>query len=426
MSRDRHGGSALAAPAFRRLWLAGFISDTGDWFLFVALPIVVLRLTGSAAGASLAFILELAPAVVLAPVAARLAGRFDRRRLLICIQAGQALALVPLLLVREAADLPIVFGVIAVHASLAALFEPAKNSLLPALVDEERLVSANGLVGLAQNLGRLVGGPLGGVALAVGGLPLVAGIDIASFVASAILISTLPRSLRSAARTPETTTEPGTSPGVLAAMRRPALRGVFLIVALASAAQGMFLVLFLLFVTGPLEGTAADVGLLRGVQAIGAIGAGLMLGFLARGATPRALTVASVFAFGLVSLVTWNLPRVTTELWPYVALFVVIGAPGVVMMTGVVSELQTSATQRMLPAAFAALGLVAAIGESAGILLAGLASIPGLLQPLLDVQAALYLCAGLVGIVWIRRRSLAGRGQSTATTTPDVRRTSSS
>ncbi|KHK99007.1 hypothetical protein LK09_06285 [Microbacterium mangrovi] len=392
----------MAAPAFRRLWLAGVVSDTGDWFLFVALPLVVLRLSGSAAGASLAFVLELAPTVVLAPVAARLAVRFDRRLLMVCTNLGQALALVPLVFVHEASQLPIVYVVIAAHASLAALFEPAKNSLLPALVDEDQLVSANGLVGLGQNLGRLVGGPLGGVALAAGGLPLVAAVDAASFVVSAVLIASLPRGAgRRIAPAPEAETD--ATPGVLAAFRLLPLRPVFLIVSLASVAQGMFLVLFLLFVTGPLEGTAADVGVLRGVQAVGAILAGLALGFLARGATPRALTVGSVLAFGLLSLITWNLPRLTTELWPYVVLFAVVGAPGVVMMTGVVSVLQTSAPARSLPAAFAALGLIAAVGQAAGILIAGLAGIPGLLQPLLDVQAALYLCTGVVGLVWLRR-----------------------
>jgi len=399
------GRSALDSPALRRLWLAGLVSDTGDWFLYIALPLVVLRLSGSAAGASLAFILELAPTVVFAPVAARLADRFDRRAVMACTNIGQALALVPLLFVHSAAELPLAYVVIAVHASLAAVFEPAKNSLLPDLVDATRLVSANALMGLCQNLGRLVGGPLGGLALAFGGLSLVTAIDAASYVLSAVLIASLPRA---AGRRPDGGRDGegdrGAAPsGVGAALRLPALRPVYLIVGLASVAQGMFLVLFLLFVTGPLHGSDADVGLLRGVQAVGAIAAGLALGFFTRGAGPRALTAGSVLAFGLVSLITWNLPALTTTLWPYVALFALVGAPGVVMMTGIMSTVQTTAAPRELPAAFAALGMIAAVGQAAGILLAGLAGIPGLLLPLLDLQAGLYLAAAAVGLAWMRR-----------------------
>ena len=85
--------TALALPSFRRLWTAGLISDTGDWLLFIALPLVVFQLTGSALGTSIAFLLELAPAVLLAPLAARLTARFDRRRLMVTVNAGQAMAL---------------------------------------------------------------------------------------------------------------------------------------------------------------------------------------------------------------------------------------------------------------------------------------------------------------------------------------------
>ena len=100
---------------------------------------------------------------------------------------------------------------------------------------------------------------------------------------------------------------------------------------------------------------------------------------------------------------TWNLPSLTTQLWPYVVLFAIVGAPGVVMMTGVMSIMQTSAAPRERAAAFAAVGLVAAVGQAVGILLAGLAGDPALLAPLLDLQACLYLLAGVVGLIWMRR-----------------------
>ncbi len=391
--------SAFRSRPFQRLWIAGLVSDTGDWFLFIALPLVVLRLSGSAVGASVAFILELAPAIVLAPLAARLAGRFDRRWVMVFTNVGQALALVPLLFVHTAADLPIAYAVIAVHASLAALFEPAKNSLLPDLVGTDQLVSANALVGLNQNLARLVGGPLGGIVLMAGGLDLVMLLDAASYIVSAILISTLPRR----AGHPEGAEADEKTMGVGAALRLPTLRPVYVIMLLASVAQGMFLVLFLLFVTGPVHGNDGDVGLLRGIQAVGAIAAGLLLGFFTKGAGPRALTVGSVLAFGIISLITWNLPYATTALWPYVVLFAIVGAPGVVMMTGVISVMQTATAPRERAAAFSAMGLIAAAGQAAGILLSGLAGDPALLTPLLDVQAGLYLAAGAVGLVWMRR-----------------------
>ena len=395
--------SAFAIPSFRRLWAAGLISDTGDWLLFIALPLVVFQLTGSALGASIAFLLELIPAVVLAPLAARLIGRFDRRWIMVAVNIGQALALVPLLWVDEVGDLPLAYAVIFVHASLSTLFEPAKNTLLPELVDTSRLVSANALIGLNQNLGRLIGGPLGGVLLAVGDLGLIVVVDALTYVVSAVLIATLPAvAARPGGQSPDGGPA-GAPTGLLAAFRIRRLRGAFAVIFVSSIAQGMFLVLFVLFALGALGGSDADVGLLRGIQAIGAIVAGVVLGFLVRGSSPRALTALSLFAFGALSLVTWNLPALTTEIWPYVVLFAAVGAPGVIMIAGLMSVLQEQSQPQQRGAVFAAVGLVSALGQAAGILLGALSDGPVGLLPLLELQGCLYLASGVIALLWLPR-----------------------
>ncbi|MGU3645800.1 MFS transporter [Microbacterium sp. C23T] len=408
--------SAFAIPAFRRLWTAGLISDTGDWLLFIALPLVVFQLTGSALGTSIAFLLELIPAVALAPLAARLVGRFDRRWIMVAVNVGQALALLPLLWVDELGDLPLAYAVIFVHASLSTLFEPAKNTLLPELVDTGRLVSANALIGLNQNLGRLVGGPLGGVLLAVGDLGLIVAVDALTYVVSAVLIATLPAVAAPAeTHSPEERAAPRPA-GLLTAFRLPRLRGAFAVIFVSSVAQGMFLVLFVLFALGPLRGSDADVGLLRGIQAIGAVVAGVVLGFLVRGSSPRALTALSLFAFGALSLATWNLPALTTDIWPYVVLFAAVGAPGVIMIAGLMSVLQEHSAPWQRGAVFAAVGLVSALGQAAGILLGALSDGPIGLLPLLELQGCLYLLSGVIALLWLPRVHRAGKAGGLAAT----------
>jgi len=398
--------TAFAIPSFRRLWAAGLISDTGDWLLFIALPLVVFQLTGSALGTSIAFLLELIPAVVLAPLAARLIGRFDRRWIMVAVNVGQALALLPLLWVDEVADLPLAYAVIFVHASLSTLFEPAKNTLLPELVDTDRLVSANALIGLNQNLGRLVGGPLGGVLLAVGDLGLIVVVDAITYVISAVLIATLPAVGSATDGHPSHAESGGRPAGLLTAFRIPRLRGAFAVIFVSSVAQGMFLVLFVLFALGPLRGSDADVGILRGIQAIGAVIAGVVLGFLVRGSSPRALTALSLFAFGAISLATWNLPALTTDLWPYVILFAAVGAPGVIMIAGLMSVLQEQSEPSQRGAVFAAVGLVSALGQAAGILLGALSDGPIGLLLLLELQGGLYLLSGVIALLWLPRAAV--------------------
>ena len=423
--------AACARPAFRSLLVAGLVSETGDWLLLIALPVVVYQLTGSALGTSLALLVELAPGILLGPLAGWCADRWDRRRVLIAVSGLQAVALAPLLVVHSRAELPVVYAVIMAEAALTALFDPVKNALLPTLVPGTEVVSANSLAGLGQNLARLAGGPLGGVLLAVGGLRLVAAADLVSYLIAAAVIGRIaitPAPARPPAfppgPQPRTGPQPQAGPqdqavprretgpqppaGPQAGRQRPApgayrsvlrrgpLRGALLVTLISQVAQGIFVVLFILFVARRLHGSPGDIGLLRGVQAVGAIAGGAVLVAVARRYSPGTLTAWSAIAFGAVSLVLWNAPLVSTAIPLYVALFIVAGAPGVVLGTGLISAVQTGTDDDSRGRVFGAFGLIGNVGQAAGMLAAGLLAAPLGLLSILDAQGVLYLAAGAI------------------------------
>jgi MFS family permease len=386
----------MAVPAFRRLWIAGMVSDAGDWLMFIALPLVVLRLTGSPLGTSMAFMLALAPPVLLAPLASRLVDRLPRRTVMVAATLAQAVSLLPLLVVRDRSDLPLLFGVIVAQSTFATFFEPAKNALLPALVGPERAMSANALVGLNNDLGRIVGGPLGGVLLAVVGLSGVALVDVATYLIAAALVATLPRDR--AGRAPA---RPGR---VLRALVDPATRAPLTVAFVAAVAQGLFVVLFVFFVTDVINGSEADVGLLRGVQAIGAIAAGALLGVLGARLDVVRLTILGAVGFAAITALSWNLSFATHAVIAYGILFAIVGAPGVLLGAGLTSLLQRSSTDDRRGRTFAAFGLVQAAGQAVGLLMAGLLQgITGTL-PLLEVQAATYALAAVLALLLLPRR----------------------
>jgi len=381
-------------PAFRSLCLAGLVSDTGDWLLFIALPVVVYQLTGSALGTSLAFLVELAPGIVLAPLAGWCADRFDRRRVLIVVSGLQAAALVPLLVVHTRAGLPVIYAVILVEAALFTVFDPVKNALLPRLVPGTEVVSANSLVGLSQNLARLAGGPLGGVLLAAGGLRVVVAADLISYLIAAVMIAriVIPASIRTAEHHigPR---RPGRG-AYRSMLRSRPIRAALLVTLISQIAQGIFVVLFILFVAQRLHGGSSDIGLLRGVQAVGAIAGGVILAMIARRYSPGTLTARAAIAFGTVDLMLWNASLVSTNMALYVLLFIVIGAPGIVLGTGLISALQIDTDDTNRGRVFGAFGLISNLGQAVGMLAAGLLATPLGLLSILNTQAVLYLAAG--------------------------------
>ena len=392
----------LSRPGFRRLWTSGAVSETGDWLLLIALPVYVLQLTGSALTTSTVFLLELAGALAASPLAGVLADRWDRRRLLIGASLTQAALLLPLLAVDGRGTLWIVYLVTAAQAVLSTANDPVRQALLPAAVRPGELAPAAAQLGIAANLARLVGGALGGLLLQAYGLTGVVLADAGTFVLAALLLTgwSTPGVVRG--------TDGPAAPGrdwlaglaVIRSDRR--LAGGVAVGALLSVAQGMFVVLFVVFVLRQLGGEAGEVGLLRGVQAVGGIAGGVVLGAVAGRFAPRTLVAAGCFGFGAVCLVIWNGPALTTATPPYLVLFAVVGVPIAAAMAGLTTVLLGGTPDEFRGRVMSTLVVADASAQAAGTLLAGaLIGVVGLL-PLLQAHAGLGLAAGVVALVALR------------------------
>lgn len=383
-----------------RLTTAGTLSEIGDWMLFIALPLVVLDATGSPLITATVFALELVPSIVIGPFVGVLVDRFDPWRLMAVIALAQAALLTPLALVHGASGLPIVYAVVIVEAALGTVIEPCRVATAAAIVPITEVATVNQVMAVTSSLARLVGAPFGGVALALGGLPAVVIADATTFaVVAALLARRGPRSLRNSA-------EPMTPSGLFRDWRQgvtvvtgsPPLRRVMVVIGLMALAQGGFVVLFVLFVVRDLGAGDAAVGLLRGIQAIGAIVGGALLVLLGHRARAGALVPAALLAFGVMSLAIWNGPLVTTALPVYVVLFALVGAPGVAITTGIVTIVQTVADPTARGRVLALLFAVEGAFQAFGMMIAGLFGTGIGLTIGLQVQAVTYLVAGVLAL----------------------------
>ena len=400
--------SPLRDRNFALVFSSSLVSDTGDWLLMIALPLYVFAATGSALGASTVFIAELLPVLVFGPVLGVLVDRFDHRRTMIALNLAQGLALLPLLLTSPD-RLWIVYLVASVQAGLAAGLQPARQALLPRLVLSPLLGSANSLVAVSDNLARLVGSPLGGIVFATLGLGGVVVMDVASYLVSAALLLLARVDAPAAVKlAPEVGLLKDLVGGISTIRRTPPLGVVLIIECLAALAQGVFLVLFVVFVVRILGANDTEVGLLRGVQAVGGILGGLVVGLLIRRLSTRTLIGWGFLVFGSIALVTWNFAPVSTVVVVYVALFVAMGIPAIATTAGTITLVQGITPAGSIGRVVATKSTLALAAQGVGLVTAGiLADRIGVL-PILDTQGALYLACGILALLFLRFPARAG------------------
>ena len=400
------GASWRVNGAYQRLCAGVTISETGDWLLFIALPLYVLGASGSTLDTSTVFLAELVPAVVIGTLCGPLIDRRHPGRLLGVLTGLQAFVVLPLLWATPG-RVWIVVVVAAVQAAFTSLTAPAQQAVVPLIVEAHEIPSANAMVATASNAARLIGSPLGGVLLPALGLRGLVLADAGSFLVSAALLART----GSAASQSQTPIAPAhrerltaITDGWQAARASTTLLAALAISFLAAVAQGLFLVLFVLFVLRSLHAGDQLVGLLRGVQAIGGVLGGLVIGTWAKHLRARTHAVWGLAAFALISALCWNSPAFTTAAWWYVALFIAVGVPATALSTGLITGIQHASPQRLRGRVLSLLAVAQALGQATGILAAGLLSVITPLTVLLNAQAGCYLTCAIIATTCFDRQ----------------------
>jgi MFS family permease len=187
---------ADALPALRirklRLLLAGqAVSFVGDALLPVALAFAVLdELDGSAGELGLVLAAQALPLALLILVAGVWADRLPRQRLMLVSDFGRMVvqAAIAALLLTGAAELWMLVVLVAIYGVFEAFFRPAAGGLIPQVAGPQHLQQANALMGLAQNVGTVLGPTLGGLLVVTIGPGAAIGVDALSFLVSALFL----------------------------------------------------------------------------------------------------------------------------------------------------------------------------------------------------------------------------------------------
>lgn len=312
---------------FRLLWIGSGIAVLGDQFYLVALPWLVLQLTGSALAMGTVLAVAGIPRALFMLLGGALTDRLSPRTVML------ASALLRLTLVAGLAALVyagaiqtwMLYALALVFGTVDAFSFPAGSAMVPRLVAKDQLQTANALVQGTAQLSVFLGPVLAGGLIAlldgarmrqIGSAVDARGIA-AAFAVDAVgfLVAAATLWLMRAGRTPARAEADGPTGGVLgdiveglaAVWRDAPLRTFFLIVAAVN-----------LLTSGPVVvgiPAIAATRLPEGVAAFGIImsawGGGSLLGIVLAGALPkpsseqmgrRLLLVTSALGVGLVLL----------------------------------------------------------------------------------------------------------------------------
>ncbi|MFJ3611412.1 MULTISPECIES: MFS transporter [Streptomyces] len=186
-----------AVPAHRSpqvlRWLGAYTASTlGDSVFYLALSWAAVS-GGTPAQAGLVMAVAAVPRALLMLFGGVIADRLGPRRVVIASDTVRCLVTLGLAasLFLASPGLWALAAVALVFGVVDALFLPAVGALPPRVADRDQLARVQGMRGLAYRMGAVVGAPLGGLAIAVGGTATAFGVAGLLFALSLPLLAAL-------------------------------------------------------------------------------------------------------------------------------------------------------------------------------------------------------------------------------------------
>jgi MFS transporter, DHA3 family, tetracycline resistance protein len=289
-----HDASRTTFPLFRSLsyrpfallWSGQTISRIGDFLYQVALAWWVLEQTGSAMAMGTMLICAFASMLLFLVIGGVTVDRLPRVRVMLVADLIRCALISSVAVLAFGQSLQIWHVLVAslLVGFVDAFFQPAYTALVPELIPQEQLQSANALTSMSQHLGRVTGPMLGAAIIALIGTGGAFAIDGLSFLISAACLLPL---LRNA------TWPAGGSghevmsvvcdvrEGIATVLRSPVLWISIAVFALSNITlAGPYSVALPFLVKDHLQGDVDTLGLLYAIFPLGYLGSGAVLGSL--------------------------------------------------------------------------------------------------------------------------------------------------
>ena len=196
------GGAQISSAQRRRhkrsyfaLICSSFVSNTGNAFSNLAIPLFVLATTGSATRTGIVAFVNYAPPIVAAIFGGALVDRIGRRKTLMTADALScvATALIPLFHMLDLLSFPLLLTFVALGAFLDSPGRAARSSMIPSLStragyspERAQSLSMSGFF-----LSQVIGPALAGIVVAASGPTTAIWVNAVSFVVSLLIVKNI-------------------------------------------------------------------------------------------------------------------------------------------------------------------------------------------------------------------------------------------
>jgi len=282
---------------FRLLFIGQLVSTLGTQLTVVAIPYQVYKLTGSSLQVGAISLAQLIPLVIGSLAAGPIGDAVDRRKIMLWTTFAM-MCTSTILAVNASVQHPslvALYVVSSVAAGFAGFSSTARTASVPALVEPRHIPAASAFSQIIMQVGTVIGPALSGLLLGIG-LPLVYGLDAATFVVALVatfMMAPIPPVHGGTRNAWHSTRE-----GLRYLRTRQALQGVY-IVDINAMVFGMPRALFPAMAGSVFAGGTITLGLLYAAPGAGALIGALTTGWISHTRRQGRAVILAVVVWGL-------------------------------------------------------------------------------------------------------------------------------
>lgn len=381
---------------FGLLWIGQAVSIFGNFFMFLALPIMTYNITGSTITLGITISLQAIPAILAGPFAGALVDRWDRKKTMYISDILRGIILLPIIFVQGSGRLYAIYAVSFLLSLVGIFFEPAFGAAIPKIAGKDNVLKANSLMQTTVSVVKILAPLAGAAVLAAAGPAALIAVDILSFAVSALTIIFIGTSMKveSEGNISVKTIVQDIKDGVRYITKLKNVRAVLIAFMFLAFFEGIIEVLMLPFIKDILNAGEQGFGYAIATQGAGQILGSVVISFIGKKLSPEKLFALCMGSLALLAIPYINLSNFTAVL-PVLCL---IGIAVVGLFISANTIIQSTVEDKYMGRVENSLGILFQAGMLTTTLLAGtLSEVYGIVF-ILNIGIGLEIVGAIVAV----------------------------